>query len=106
MRQGVITAINRLKEQILQKYPDRFVEMILFGSQARNEAGRESDIDVLVVLKGEVNPVAEIKNNSAWISELCLETDELINCVYLSEEQFRTAKTPVLREIRKEGRMI
>ncbi len=106
MRQEVVTAINRLKERLLETYPDRLVETVLFGSQARDEAGRESDIDVLVVLKGEVNPVAEIKNNSAWISELCLETDESINCVYLSEEQFRTAKIPLLREIRKEGIMI
>jgi predicted nucleotidyltransferase len=28
--------------------------MVLFGSQARGEADADSDIDVLVVLKGEV----------------------------------------------------
>lgn len=30
--------------------------MLLFGSLARDDANADSDIDVLVVLKGQVNP--------------------------------------------------
>ena len=41
-------------------YGPRLVHLLLYGSQARGEATVESDIDVLVVLQGSVDPGAEI----------------------------------------------
>jgi predicted nucleotidyltransferase len=103
MKKQILETINKLKEQFSDQYQERLSQIVLFGSQARNEAEDESDIDLLIVLKGEVNPVLEIKKNNAWICNFCLETDELINCIYLSEKQFQTQNTPLLRNIRKEG---
>ena len=103
MKKQILETIHKLKIQLLEQYQDRLAQIILFGSQARNEAESESDIDLLIVLKGEVNPVLEIKKNNPWICDLCLETDELINCMYLSEEQFQTPNMPLLRNIKKEG---
>lgn len=41
------TEINRIKESIVELYqPDK---IILFGSWAREEAGEQSDIDLLVI---------------------------------------------------------
>ena len=103
MKKQILATINKLKDQLSNQYQDRLMQIILFGSQARNEAEVESDIDLLIVLKGEVDPVLEIKKNNPWLCDLCLETDELINCIYLSEKQFQTQNTPLLRNIRKEG---
>ena len=50
---AILAALRSHFEEI---YGDRLVKMVLFGSQARGEADADSDIDVLVVLKGEVNP--------------------------------------------------
>ena len=58
---------------------------------------------MLVLLKGEVNPLIEIKKNSVWLAELCLETEALINCIYLSEEQFQIRNDPLFRQIKQEG---
>lgn len=41
-------------------YGPRLVLLLLYGLQARGEATAESDIDVLVVLQGSVEPGAEI----------------------------------------------
>ncbi|HLG16404.1 MAG TPA: nucleotidyltransferase domain-containing protein [Blastocatellia bacterium] len=38
--------------------------MILFGSQARGDAATGSDIDVLVVLRGEVRPGLESQESA------------------------------------------
>jgi len=103
MKKQILATINKLKDRLSHQYQDRLTQVILFGSQARNEAGVESDIDLLIILKGEVDPVLEIKKNNPWLCDLCLETDELINCIYLSEKQFQTQNTPLLRNIRKEG---
>ncbi|MGB2924597.1 MAG: nucleotidyltransferase domain-containing protein [Limnothrix sp.] len=92
-----------LKQKLQEKYPEQLEQIILFGSQARREATPESDIDVAVVLKGSINPVEEIKKNNPWICDLCLETDALINCLYLSAEQYHTKKTPLIRNIKMEG---
>ena len=44
-------------------------------------------ISILVILAKDVNPVTEIKRNNTLISDLSLETDHLINCIHLSEQQ-------------------
>lgn len=92
-----------LKQKLEERYQEQLEQIILFGSQARREATPESDVDIAVVLKGCVNPVEEIKKNNGWLSDLCLETDALINCLYLSTEQYHTKKTPLIRNIKMEG---
>ena len=42
-------------------YGDRLVQLVLCGSQARGNAEPGSDIEVLVVLWGEVNAGQEIR---------------------------------------------
>lgn len=37
-------------------YGDRLSNLILFGSQARHESTADSDIDILLILKGEISP--------------------------------------------------
>ena len=103
MQTSIKNILNKLKTKFSQNYQDRLAQIILFGSQARNEAEPDSDIDILILLKGEVNPVKEIKKNNPWISDLCIETDELINCIYLSEEQYHWQNNPLIRNIKTEG---
>ena len=45
-----------LRRQFELLYCERLVRMVLFGSQARGDDEPESDIDVLVVLRGPVRP--------------------------------------------------
>ncbi|MDB9494424.1 nucleotidyltransferase domain-containing protein [Spirulina major CS-329] len=97
------TLLLILKKQFQDLYQDQLEEIILFGSQARQQATPDSDIDIAIILKGTINPVQEIKKNNPWISDLCLETDALINCLYLSAEQFQTKETPLIRNIKTEG---
>ena len=99
-----LTAITKqLKKEFKLIYQDRLSKLILFGSQARGEAHPDSDIDILVVLKNEVNPVEEITRNSYLISEMCLEYDALINCFYLSESKLRDENKPLIKNIKKDG---
>jgi uncharacterized protein len=100
------TLLQKLKQQLEQHYRDKLERVILFGSQARLEANSDSDIDIAVILKGAISPVQEIKNNNLWLSELCLETNALINCLYLSTEQYQTKETPLIRNIKAEGILV
>lgn len=90
-------------DTILREFRDRLVRLVLFGSQARNEADSDSDIDVMVVVRGPVNPHAEIRRLSTFKSEICLKYDVALSCVYVSEDQFREDETPLLLNVRREG---
>ena len=46
-------ALYELKERLLKKYPE--VEIILYGSKARGDFDKESDIDLLILVKSIVN---------------------------------------------------
>lgn len=45
---------NRLKAHLHKTFGDRLRGVVLYGSEARREAGPESDIDLLVLLTGPV----------------------------------------------------
>ncbi len=49
--------LEELRRRMEGLYCDRLLRMILYGSHARGEARQDSDIDVLLVLKGEVQPL-------------------------------------------------
>lgn len=43
--------LDAFRTAIAKELPDRVEEVLLFGSKARGDAGPESDLDVLVVLR-------------------------------------------------------
>jgi uncharacterized protein len=84
-------------------YGERLVRMILFGSQARGDAEPESDIDVLVVLQGPVDPGEEIARSGELTAAFSLEHDVVISRVFISAEQFFDEQSPLLLNVRREG---
>ncbi|MBO1056486.1 MAG: nucleotidyltransferase domain-containing protein [Dolichospermum sp. JUN01] len=103
MSKQLAEILNRLKSHLREIYGDRLVNMILFGSQARGEAAKDSDIDVLVVLKGNVNPGEEIKRTSLMVAELSLEYNQVISRLFMDESRFNSYNSPLLQNIRREG---
>ncbi|MCC3410421.1 MULTISPECIES: nucleotidyltransferase domain-containing protein [unclassified Microcoleus] len=95
--------LTQLRSHFEQLYGDRLTQMVLYGSQARGDARPDSDIDVLVVLKGEVNPGEEIKRTSHIRADLSLQNDEVISCLFMDEQRFMHYNGPLLRNIRQEG---
>lgn len=103
MSENLQTILAELRSRFEEIYGDRLVKMVLFGSQARGDADAGSDIDVLVVLKGEVNPGEEIKRTSQISADLSLQNNEVISCLFMDEHRFTYRNGPLLRNIRKEG---
>jgi predicted nucleotidyltransferase len=95
--------LREFRDGLEQIYGSRLVRILLFGSQARDEAEPDSDIDVMVVLRDPVNPHEEIRRLSAFKAELCLKNDVLVSCVYVSEVDYRQDGTPLMLNVRREG---
>lgn len=91
----------RLGLEIL--YRDRLCRVILFGSRARGDAGRCSDLDVALVLRGNVDVGEEIVRTSRLRQQICLKHELLISSIYISERDWREKRSPLLANIRREG---
>jgi uncharacterized protein len=97
------TLLGDLRRRFQELYGDRLVTLVLYGSQARGDAGPGSDIDLLVVLRGPVQLGTEVERTGGIISELSLQFDEVLSCVFVDEEEFLRRNTPLLLNVRKEG---
>lgn len=84
-------------------YGSRLDRLILYGSQARGDAEPGSDIDVLIVLNGSVDPHAEMIQTSAIVADLSLRHDEVISCFFISSQRFYREQSPLLLNVRREG---
>ncbi len=96
--------MKELKEGLVRIYGDRLKGVYLFGSYARGEAHPpDSDIDVMLVLKGEFKYGEMQKRSSEFVASLCLEHDVVISRVFVSENEYAQSKMPLMLNVRKEG---
>jgi predicted nucleotidyltransferase len=95
--------LKKLKNYLQTTYPNQLDQIILFGSQARNEAQPDSDIDILIILKNTFNDLQETQKISQFISELCLEHNTVITCFFTHSDLWNTGNNAFFRNIRQEG---
>lgn len=50
MKEPYKTLIEKLVEAMKRKYGDRFISLIIFGSVARGEMRKDSDVDLLLII--------------------------------------------------------
>lgn len=103
MNTQVTIILAELRRRFEVLYGERVVQMMLFGSQARGDAEPESDIDVLVVLKGKVSPCKEIDRTLEDVAGLSLQHNAVVSCIFVSEEEFARERSPLLLNVRREG---
>lgn len=95
--------LPELKQTLRNTYGDRLVRLILFGSQARGRAGPESDVDVAVLVDGEIEPTREIDRLGYVLADLNLRYGLLVSVFPLSVQTFEKAEGPFWRNLREEG---
>ena len=81
--------LTRLRDHFQITYGDQLVHLILFGSQARQEANLDSDIDILVVLDRAIDAWTENERTAGFISALCLEYSIVISAIFTSSVQYQ-----------------
>lgn len=89
-----------LAEELKNRFGDRIDFILLFGSAARGEAGKESDIDLLIVgdkgIKGDISKIR---------TEMDLKHGMLTSIVFKSREEFEKQRpySDFLKEVTGEG---
>lgn len=104
MSQNISKILQQLKEGLTVIYGDQLKAVYLFGSYARGDAHPpDSDIDVMIVLKGNFDYAEVEKRSSEFIASLCLENDVLISWVFASDIDYQNSGMPLMLNVRAEG---
>ena len=88
MDQRIVRLIDRIKAHLSQTYGDKIKRVILYGSYARGEATKDSDVDVLVLTDPTLKPSEVRENLSELLYDMLLEEGELVSVMVISEELF------------------
>ena len=103
MRPSVHAALWDLREALRETYGDRLQRLIVFGSHARGDARADSDVDVLIVLGGDVDPLDEARRTSDIVIDVAVHHGVSLSLVHLSADEFAHQDRPLLRNIDREG---
>ena len=95
--------VRSLRRELKRIFGDQLEMVILYGSQARGEARPDSDIDILVVVRDELDYGDLIQQTSAIVSDLSLRYDVVISRAFVSKERFEQEQSPFLMNVRREG---
>lgn len=95
--------VSDLEEGLKALYGERFRGLLLYGSYARGDEREGSDVDLLLLLEGPVNPAREIMHLQAVKWPLALEANLTLSVMPFSVEEFERAGSIFLRTVRREA---
>jgi uncharacterized protein len=86
-----------------RQYP-QISKVILYGSVARGQDTKESDIDLIVLTKDDKRLVD--KGINSLMADYIIETSEVPVPFVYSEDEYSHKDNPFTREIAKDGRIL
>ena len=92
-----------IRARLERAFGPRLAGVVLFGSEARDEAGPDSDIDLLVLLDGPVRYWADLRAGLDAVYALVLETGRPIHPKPVSRAVFEAGLFPLYRRAKLEG---
>ena len=103
MDERIKQLIDQVKEYLINMYGEKIRDVILYGSHARDEATKDSDIDILVLVDETLNPSEVRKTLSELLFDILLEKGELISVIPLPKNFFENYNYPFILNVKKEG---
>lgn len=102
-RPSIRELLLELKSGLASLYGERLKGVYLFGSYARGEADRESDLDILVVLQDFNRYAHEVDRTGKLAADLSLKCGVSISLVFLREHEWLRGDSPFLSNVREEA---
>jgi len=95
--------LREIRGRLETVHGDRLRRVVLYGSQARDEADEHSDIDVLVLLEDPVDYGRDLERNLEALYPLSLELGRRISAKPVSASAYDTVDCPLYRNAHREG---
>ncbi len=95
---------KELVEGLTGIFQNNISMIILYGSMARNEATYESDIDIAIIIKNEMDNQTK-KRFIRWAADLDMRYEKVFSIVDIQEDNMKKWESvlPFYQNIRKEG---
>jgi predicted nucleotidyltransferase len=106
MDRRILPLINQIKAHLLKIYGGKIKKVIMYGSYVRDEATKDSDIDVLVVVDQSLNPFEVRESLSDLLFDILLEEGELVSVIAVPEHFFESYNSPFNLNVKKEGVLV
>jgi len=103
MSETVEMLLAELKFGLQGLYAARLRGVYLYGSYARGEGERDSDLDVLIVLDRLDSYGAEVDRTSKLVSNISLRYGISVSRVFVSEGQWQNSEGLFLANVREES---
>lgn len=98
-----VKLLNQLSTELTQLFGEKLDHVLLYGSYARGEERPDSDLDILIVVRGELDYAALIRQTSHLIARLSLENDIVISRAFMDKERFENEQSPFNMNVHREG---
>jgi uncharacterized protein len=99
-----MSSITEKCKQLLQNhYGPQFQGLILYGSMARREANRSSDIDLLVLLREPFDYFQELRAIVDLLDPVQMECEQLISAKPAAINEFESGVLQLYRNAKQEG---
>lgn len=95
--------LKELRQEFARILGEKLDQVLLFGSRARGDAKPDSDVDILLVIKGEFDYWKVLDQSLSKVTDLSLQNDLVISRVLLSKEEFEKGVSPFLLNVRREA---
>ncbi len=95
---------DELISGLLNVFQKQVVSIILYGSVAKGVATNESDIDIAVIIKGDISEAVDTML-SDFIVDMNLKYDKVFSVIDINDKEFKKWEniSPFYRNVKEEG---
>ena len=97
------SALEIARSRLEEIYGDRLIRLVLFGSHARGDAQADSDVDLLIVLEGPVDPYEEARRTSGVVVDAAVEEGVALSLTHLSASDWMDTTRSFVRNARQDA---
>ena len=95
--------LRDIRSRLQSAFGDRLRGIVLYGSEARGDAGPESDIDLLVLLGGPIRLWQDIRTSVNALYPLTLSLGRPVSPKPVDVERYRLGQCPLYQKAQREG---
>ena len=99
---SIRSILDEYRRALVAILGDELDSLVLYGSQARGHPDEGSDVDVLCIMKNQVDYGELIKRTSEITAQISLKYDVVISRAFVCREDYESRRTPFLMNVHKE----